>query len=301
MDPRRQPVPTADPATATATGRGDATRPGERKRASYPPPGHFLRHLRLRADARTEGTVTAAMPVLDDLTDHTGFLRLGPLAALADYALGVLSTQAAAPDWIATHDLTAQLLGRPRGPEVTAEGSIARVGRTTIVSELVVRDGTGTVVAAATTTYSRLSREGPSGPTSQVLGFIDLAEADEARRTSLDRFLGFEVDVDAGELRFEHLPQLRNSTGAIQGGVIALAMEWLAAEMAGRVVGRPGPGRANQLQVHYLSQGRQPPFVVRGKVLGADDGPLGESLHRLELVEEPTGRLLALGTARAAG
>jgi hypothetical protein len=53
--------------------------------------------------------------------------------------------------------------------------------------------------------------------------------------------------------------------------------------------------------VFYLSGGRTPPFLVRDRVLGRGEGPLGESLHRLELVEEATGRLLALGTARAVG
>jgi uncharacterized protein (TIGR00369 family) len=251
-------------------------------------------------DVRTEGTVVAAMPVLDDMLDHTGAVRLGVLATFTDYALGVLSTQAAAPDWIATHDLGIQLLGQARGDLVTASGRLVRSGRSTIVSELVLWDGQ-TMVAAATTTYSRLERVGASGPTKPLRVLIDLAEADESRRTALDRFLGFDVDPDRGTLRFEHLPHLRNSTGAIQGGVIALAMDWLAAELAGRAVGRPGPGRAIQLQVYYLSQGRQPPFVVQGQTLGSDGGPMRESLHRLELIEEPTGRLLALGTARAQG
>jgi uncharacterized protein (TIGR00369 family) len=260
-----------------------------------------LRHLRIRLDARTEGTVAAAMPILDDLVDHTGAMRVGVLAAFADYALGALSTHAAAPDWVATHDLGIQLLGSARGAEVTASGSLLRAGRSTIVSELVVRDQGGTVVAAATTTYSRLTRVGPSGPTQPLPQRVDLTEADEAPRMPLDRYLGFTLATEACELRFEHLPHLRNSTGAIQGGVIALAMEWLAAELAGRALGRPGPGRTEQLQVYYLAQGREPPFVVRDQVLGVDRGPLGESLHRLELVEEPTGRLLALGTARALG
>ncbi|MPY92446.1 MAG: hypothetical protein GEV08_05070 [Acidimicrobiia bacterium] len=310
MDPRRQPVPDVHATTTDLSGPG---RPQARVAAAraaggqsseprrYPPPGHFLRHLRLSVDPRTEGTIEGAMPVLPDLCDHTGALRLGAVAAFADYALGVLSTHAGAPDWIATHDLGVQLLGPARGPEVVASGSLVRSGRNTIVSELVIRDLVGTVVGAATATYSRLARVGPTGPTSRVLQRVDLAEADEARRTPLDRYLGFEVDADAGELRFEHLPHLRNSTGAIQGGVIGLAMEWLAAEMAGRALGRPGPGRTLQLQVYYLSQGRKPPFVVRDEVLGRDDGPAGESLHRLELVEAPTGRLLAMGTARASG
>lgn len=299
-----------DPGAETAAPRGPrpddtAAPPGASTDGvvRYPPPGHYLRHLRLRLDPGQQGTVAASLPVLDDLCDHTGALRLGVVATLADFALGVLSTHAASPSWVATHDLGAQLLGRPRGPEVTATGRIVRAGRNTIVSELVVVDGSEgrEVVAAATTTYSRLERAVPSGPSAPLQKVVDLAEGDEARRAPLDRYLGFDVSVEAGELRFDHLPHLRNSTGAIQGGVIALAMEWLAAEMAGRAVGRPGPGRATQLQVFFLAGGRTPPFLVRDQVLGHGEGPLGESLHRLELVEEPTGRLLAVGTSRASG
>ncbi len=292
MDPAPQAKPESEAPPADQAG-------------GYPPPGHFLRHLRLSVDPREEGRIDGTMPVLDDLCDQTGAVRLGPMATLVDFALGVLSTHAAAPDWIATHDLGIQLLEPVRDGDVHLAGRIVRSGRNTVVSESVLRDDDERVVAAATTTYSRLSRKGPSGPTAPLRGVIDLAEDDEARRTTLDRYLGFEIDADSapgtGTLSFEHLPHLRNSTGAIQGGMITVAMEWLAAELAGRAVGRPAAGRTTQLQVYYLSQGRQPPFEVRGRCLGRDPGPLGESLHRLELIEVPTGKLLALGTARATG
>lgn len=269
---------------------------GDGPRPPYPPPGHFLRHLRLTLDATLADEVVATMPVLPDLCDAGGAVRLGPVAAFVDFAAGGLAAAAAAPDWIVTHDLEIHLLGEATGGLLTARCRHLRQARNHFVSESQVSDEAGRPVAHVFITYTRLHgvgeerprRAGPEGPRS-------LADADEAPRVPIDEFLGFEVDLASSSLRFEHRAVLRNSTGAIQGGAIVTAFESLATAMAAHRTGVPA--RTVSLHLYYLNQGRRPPFVAQARVLRS--GP-AEVFVRSELAEEDgAGRVLAVGTASA--
>lgn len=265
-------------------------------RPVYPPPGHFLRHLRLTVEVTAHGEVAATMPVLPDLCDARGAVRLGPVAAFVDFAAGTLASAAAAPDWIVTHDLEVHLLGEAGSGLLTARCRHLRQARNHFVSESEVSDENGRPVAHVFITYTRLhgpgearpSQPGPRGPRS-------LAEQPEAARVPIDEFLGLEVDAGASTLQFEHRPVLRNSTGAIQGGAIVTAFESLATAMASRRIG--APARTVSLHLYYLDQGRKPPFLARARVLRS--GP-EETFVRSELTEEGgQGRILAVGTASA--
>ena len=233
--------------------------------AAYPPSGHFLRWLRLTADTLDPDVVGGSMPVLADYFDHTNSVRLGPLAAFTDLVAGILSVRNAAPDWVATHDLQVHLTGRATAGTLRSLTRPTRVGRTNIVSDTEVVDASGHMIALAIITYSRLSRQegGPAlAPPPEVRELAEPAPL-EAPRQTLDRLFGFEIDAAGATITFDHRPLLRNSTGAIQGGVLATAMEWLAAEMASMVVG--ARCHSTFLQIHYLAQGRKPPFQVRGR------------------------------------
>ena len=264
--------------------------------SAYPPSGHFLRWLRLTADTRGPVDVAGSMPVLGDYFDHTGGVRLGPLAAFTDLVAGILSVRNAAPDWVATNDLQIHLTGSATQGMLRSITRPTRVGRSNIVSDTEVFDETGQLVALAIITYSRLSRQegGPAlAPPSELRELAEPAPL-EAPRQNMDALLGFAIDAAAGTISFDHRPLLRNSTGAIQGGVIATAMEWLAADMASLASGQPC--HSTFLQVHYLAQGRKPPFEVRGRI-AARAGQ--ETLIRVEAFEVETSRVLARGLVRS--
>ncbi len=265
----------------------------------YPPPGHWLRWLRIGLDTREADLVTGWMPVLDDLLDHTGGARLGPLATFADFVAGVLSVRVAAPSWVATQDLQLHLTGHPRAGRLSSVSRITRAGRTSIVSETEIRDTSGALVALAIITYAVLSRQ----PTEAVAHPSELRDYTDPPGVELPRqpvssLLGFELDasgpIDATTITFGHPPVLRNSTGAIQGGVLATAMDELATALAERTFGVPA--RSSFLHLNYLAAGRKPPFQVRGHVLATDGDDV---LCRIEIVEVPTERRLAQGLVRA--
>src|SRR3954470_9034260 len=105
---------------------------------TYPPEQHLLRDLRFSFE-HDDGARTsrAWMPVVSELcTDH-GHARAGAIATLVDVIGGGLAASAAAPDWIATADLTLHLVrGAPAGSAVEARAAVLRKGRTTVVMDV---------------------------------------------------------------------------------------------------------------------------------------------------------------------
>ena len=234
------------------------------------------------------------MPVVADLCVE-GVLPLGPIAAFVDYQAGVLSIGAAAPQWIATQNLDLQLVAPVGSGVVHATSRAVRSGANTLISETELRDDAGQVLGHATVTYAKLTRV-DSPAVAPAPEFRDLAEpvGVERPRQPLAVLLGFSVDLAQRELSFGHDVVLRNSTGAIQGGVVAIAMDQLGAQVASAALREPCD--TVSLHVHYLAAGRKPPFVLRSEVLSTSS--TGDSLVRAVLSEEPTGRSLAYGISR---
>ncbi len=274
-------------------------RPAETSDLPYPGPGHILRYVRLAMDASDPDRTEAVMPALPDLCDPAGAVRLGPIALLADYAAGVTSHRAVRPDWPVTHDLALHLMRpAPAEGELEAVCTITRAGRNSVVSETAVTSPVIGDVARVIITFSRLPRRDDT-PTEAVRSpVVNLADdpSIERPRLPLDEAVGFRFT--AGErpaVAFDHDPFIHNSLGAIQGGVIALALERAASWAAEPVFG--ARVRTTDLHLHYLALGRRGPFEARAETLRV--GP-GSVVSRVALVD--TGdddRLLALGVGTA--
>ena len=89
----------------------------------------------------------------------------GVLATLVDMVCGGLAVRAAAPDWIATSDMSLSLTRAPTGPQVEARGRVIRKGRTTLIIEVDLLDapgegrpGTGPPLGLAIASFSVLPR-----------------------------------------------------------------------------------------------------------------------------------------------
>jgi uncharacterized protein (TIGR00369 family) len=234
------------------------------------------------------------MPVLPDLCDEAGSIRVGPIATLVDYTTGSIASAAAAPDWVVTHDLKVHLIRVAAKGILTARGSLVRQARNHFVIESDIMDEQGQRVAYSWVTFTRLLGSGDKRPRrAGVPGTRTLAEEDEVDRVPIDRFLGFGVEAADDILRFEHTPVLRNSTGAIQGGAIATAFDSLTVAMTTQRLG--SPSRTLDLHLYYLNQARQGPFEARGEVLRASHGTLAVKLDLVEVGREV--RVLASGSA----
>jgi uncharacterized protein (TIGR00369 family) len=238
--------------SGTDSGGEDGTT-GDADVGGYPPPHHLLRDLALEVQHRDDGTSAAWLPVVPELLDDTGRVRAGVLATLVDVIGGGLAAQAAAPDWIATADLTLHLVRGVRDGTVEADASVLRRGRTTVVIDVELRHG-GDAAGVATMTFSVLPRRdtnpvitfgGGTPRTSFVVAGSGFAAP------MLDEIGCRVVDAGAGAVELPVTDYNRNSLGALQGGVVAIGID-VAAEAALRVACGT-PVTVTDLQVTYLA------------------------------------------------
>ena len=243
--------------------------------ARYPPQNHILRHLRLSHQMAGDGTLTANMPVLDDLADRPlaegGWLRLGALATLVDSVAGHHAVLVVTPDWSATLHLSTVLAARATGEVVTDEA--------------------GTEIARSTCTYARLPRrdDTPVVDSTARENTVDYREDDELDpRPPLDDYL--RITPVPGEPRIE-LPmhnRIRNSFGSLQGGASIVVAEVMANHLAGLAAGGERRARCVFADMHYLAPGRGGPFRVDGEVLApTTSSPAAPASSRLPAA--PTG------------
>ncbi|MFT7646414.1 MAG: hypothetical protein ACI8Y4_001149 [Candidatus Poriferisodalaceae bacterium] len=230
----------------------------------YPPSHHVLRHLRL-THTWTDSEMLTTMPVLDDLCDESGWLRLGVVATLVDSAAGSFSVREVSPDWVATLSLGTVLSRRAIGDHVTATCRPIRVGRNNITTETLVADDVGQV-AASICTYTRLpGRADNPSVTGLASGSLDYSEADEEPRMPLDQYLRLTLDPERPIITLDHHPRIHNSFGSIQGGAAVMMIDEAACH-AMRLIWQK-PVRCVDAQVGYLAQAKGGPFRIEASVL----------------------------------
>jgi len=232
----------------------------------YPPADHVLRDLPFEMEVGPTST-TAVLAVPGALCAG-GSLLVGPLATVVDLLGGSIAAAEVAPDWVATSDLSVHLdLPVPAGRRVTATGRILRSGRTRVVVGVDLHDGAGRS-GDAVLGFSRLPRRAttpdisdlrPSGPQGFPRG-PDLPEL-----VAWSELLGVRAGELPGTVEASLTARLRNSFGAMNGGVVASIAELAALSVCGAdpVGGVVPAARLASLVVHYLGQGREGPVVAR--------------------------------------
>jgi uncharacterized protein (TIGR00369 family) len=279
----------------------------------YPPARHFLNDLGMEAEVTSETTAKVRIRATPHVTGPGGGVRAGVLATLVDVVGGSAALRALQPDWMATADLTLQLVQPVVGPWVEARASVVRRGRTTLVVEALVfdvaedgtdvlgPDGVALPVAWASMTFAVL-------PARDSTPVRDLSEELPVRwaftGSGLDRpvteVLGISVvDAAAGVVSLPVAEYLHNSFGAVQGGVMATIGEVATAALIGAHSGPDGePALVTDLQVAYLALGRVGPIVSRSKRF-VSDGAGGGSVV-VELIDRGADdRLTTVINARA--
>ena len=243
----------------------------------YPPARHLLRDLRLDVEHHSDGSSTAWLPVVPDLLDDHGGVRTGALATLVDVIGGGLAAHAARPDWIATADLTLHLVDDARAGTVRARARVLRAGRTTVVLEVALateqaHGGAGATLGLATMTFGVLPRRdgNPVISDDASRSRSTLALADSGFRRPFIDAVGVRL-AERGERRatVELQPDdyIRNSLGAVQGGIVATLVESAAREALRDACGAPVVAR--DLQVTYLALARVGPVRATATALFA--------------------------------
>lgn len=232
---------------------------------------------------------------------HHGRVDPATLLVLTDVLGGFLVGRVIAPDWMATAQLALHMFEHPGVGELRIGATVVRAGRSTVVVSADIDIDIDIAVGPARPAGHGVSGAGSDGPRrvgAAELTFVRLPRRDTTldlptdgpsagRRLSLAvpgsgltaplrRSIG--VDESRGSVALEVTPYVRNSFGAVNGGVVA-ALAAVAAE--GAAAERTGvPVRVADVGVTYLAQARVGPVEASASVLRVD-GPV--ALVRVEV------------------
>ena len=275
--------------------RGTArTRPAPSLPSVYPPDDHVLRDLPFEMEETGPRSAVSRLRLTPNHCHH-GRVDPATLLVLTDVLGGFLVGRVIAPDWMATAQLALHMFEHPGVGELRIGATVVRAGRSTVVvsADIAVGparpaghgvSGAGSDgprrVGAAELTFVRLPRrdttldlptDGPSAGRR-----LSLAVPGSGLTAPLRRSIG--ADESRGSVALEVTPYVRNSFGAVNGGVVA-ALAAAAAE--GAAAERTGvPTRVADVVVTYLAQARVGPVEASASVLRVD-GPV--ALVRVEV------------------
>jgi uncharacterized protein (TIGR00369 family) len=238
---------------------------------NYPPDQHVLVDLGIETDASDPEAPVARLPVSPQLMAADGGVHLGVVATLVDIVGGVTAMRALHPDWMATADMSLQAMRPSRGPVLEARATVLRRGRTTLVIEVFVFDGSGdgTPSAWSTLTFAVLPRT--DGALIDDLSTVAATSSFGPGRLE-DHVLNLvSVGHDgSGQVSMPVVDYVRNSFGALQGGMVALLGEVAGARAVASAFGSDRPASAVYLQLAYLATGRVGPMVTTVRTVSTD-------------------------------
>lgn len=237
----------------------------------------MLRDLALEFAHAPDGESRAWLTGTEHLCTPQGHVRAGIIATVVDAIGGGLAATAAAPNWMATADLTLHLARPVPAPSIVEVAArVVRAGRTTIVieSELTLDHGASAPVGYATMTFTVLPRRDtnpvvrphePGEPVRQVLG----GGGGGLDRDIYDRF-GFRV-VRPGAIEVDPAPYIENSLGALNGGVLASLADAATASAMGAIGAMGADFETADLQLFYLALAKQGPIRATADVVRAGE------------------------------
>lgn len=232
----------------------------------HPSPDHILRELGLEIDVRADGTVHGWMRMVDTLRAPSGAPRLGVVATAVDMVCGIASLRACTPDRVATADLSLHVLATGAPAEVEIVMHVRRRGRRTLVMEAELLDERGLPVGLGVLTFAVL----PQPPGAPVLDQFPVGRQPVVARpvpASQPFVPSAGVVVRApGDVSVDVVPRVRNSLGALNGGILTALVDEAVATAAAAALG--GPAETTEVHVAFLELGRVGPVRARASVVG---------------------------------
>ena len=253
---------------------------------AYPPARHVLRDLRVTTETGPGLRARAFLDLPDALLGPDGTANVGALATVVDMLGGGLAATAAQPDWIATVDLTLHLLPRTGIRTIDAGATVVRRGRTTIVVDVVLR-GDGAPLGLAAMTFAVLPRRdgNPTIAATDGATRMTMALPDSGFTRPYAEAIG--MRVDRGTATFTVDDYVRNSLGAVQGGVMASAAVAAAHDALGAT--HRDPSAVVELQITYLALAKAGPVTARATPI---DVRADARTARVTLVDSGAGDLM---------
>ena len=232
----------------------------------YPPEIHLLADLGIDLDPSDPGQMVARMPVTPHLLGTDQGVLAGVLATLVDVVGGAIAARALHPDWMATADMSLQVVRSVVGPVVEARGTVRRQGRTTLIVEVSV--------------FELPDQDSPVAWS--ILSFAVLPRAEDSPAAAIDPTfsartdfgpggfdghvfdaLSVEVGDEPGTVAMSVVDYVRNTIGAVQGGVVALLADAAGSRAVAAALGDGRTAATVDLQITYLATGRVGPMVTR--------------------------------------
>jgi len=271
---------------------------------TYPPQHHLLRDLQIsiKFHGKTRSTVKA--PIVPELFTDQGAVQVGVLAMLVDVLGGSMALRAVYPDWVASADLSICTAKRATFGMLNIAGSVLRAGSNTLVIEATISqirddlDNTTESIGSGFMTIVRLPRRADTlyFDDDSIDSIVFAAPDSGLSRPFLDE-VGIETtDGSAGVVGLSLRDYVRNSFGALHGGVLALLIDKAGQEVARASSGIPLV--TQDLTIYYLSQGKVGPFLTNTALIRDESDII---VTRVEVRDSgANNRLLAVGLNTAA-
>lgn len=229
---------------------------------------------------------------------HGGALRASVVAFIVDAVAG-LTIDTDPEAWAFTSDLSVRLPAVAAPGRIDARAELLRAGRRSMTAEVRLADDRGEPFGHAVIGFARLERR-PGDPEKPA---FDVATAAEfwAQIPPIDQPLRaaagvVAIDPAGGVVEMVVRDDLRNPAGALQGAMVALAVEAAAEDLATHHLG--GSRVVTELDIRFLAQARIGPVTTRARFIGdpATDGAIVVDL----LDHGHDGRLVTTAYARTA-
>jgi uncharacterized protein (TIGR00369 family) len=259
----------------------------------------MLRDLLISVEFQEKTRCVVRAPVVPEICTDRGGVHVGVVGTLVDVLGATLAIRAIYPDWIATAGLSIYMSRPAIAGTIVASGRVIRAGQSINVIDVDISEESsssthpGTSIGCAIMTFSRLPRRKDTIEVEADLvnGITFAVEGSGLSRRYLDK-VGLQIlDDTAGIVEIKMTEYVRNSFGAIQGGIVALL-----ADIAGQCAARAATGQpliTKDLTIHYLSQGKVGPFRTRATMLRKTNDT---ALTRVEVVDRGANdRLLMVG------
>jgi uncharacterized protein (TIGR00369 family) len=238
-----------------------------------------MRDLRIESEHHAEGHAFTLAPLNDHLRDRFGSAGLGVLVTLVDTAGALVALPAAAPDWIATVDLSLRTIAPVTDGPAIAESRLVRAGKNVIVVGIDVYDGHGAdrpdgsrPCGAGIMSFARIPghvTRAQSRPGDQFGQRTKMALDDSGLRGPLHDRLGLRVvDPEAGAVEIDKTEYVSNSFGSVNGGVLGMIVQ-AAAETGLEAAGHAFV--AVDVEMHYLAQTERGPVRTATRILRVGD------------------------------
>jgi acyl-coenzyme A thioesterase PaaI-like protein len=253
------------------------------------------------------GRGLAVSPAPAQVRDRVGAVSAGFLATFTDAAAAMVALGAAEPDWVVTADLSLTTSGRVATGPLVAIADALRAGSRLIVIRVAVVDGCGASIdelfeaplddtallpgigqaeasfvrVAATRTAVTAAARAQGRNQRRHMGPATLPAEPLVERVGVTT-----AAANAGTAAVRSIPYVRNSMGAITGGVYGIGMQAAAENLHPECV-------AADLTIRYLSESREGPLRFVARTVRAQEHA---AVCAVEGIDDASGRTVSSGT-----